>query len=105
MIVDCGGGTVDIIAHSTRFDDQNRFCVRELVAGDGALCGGIFIDKEFLEYLVDFVGVEALDELKKSGTPEEYLALMNSWETIKRSFTGFEESSIALNLPRGLLIY
>ncbi|KAK9234506.1 hypothetical protein V1525DRAFT_383293 [Lipomyces kononenkoae] len=47
LIVDCGGGTVDLIAYEV--EDENPFTVRECTSGTGAACGSTTIDANFMK--------------------------------------------------------
>ena len=44
MIVDCGGGTVDLTTRKLLEDDQ----LGEVTERAGDFCGSTFIDKEFI---------------------------------------------------------
>ncbi|KAK9480834.1 hypothetical protein V1514DRAFT_324579 [Lipomyces japonicus] len=46
LIVDCGGGTVDLIAYEV--EDENPFTVRECTKGTGDACGSTAVDVSFL---------------------------------------------------------
>ncbi|KAF5235489.1 hypothetical protein FANTH_11713 [Fusarium anthophilum] len=46
VICDAGGGTVDLIGY--QIESISPFVVKECVEGDGALCGGVFLDERFL---------------------------------------------------------
>ncbi|KAK9474219.1 uncharacterized protein V1510DRAFT_306418 [Dipodascopsis tothii] len=45
LVVDCGGGTVDLIAYEV--EDEDPFTVRECTTGTGELCGSVAIDMSF----------------------------------------------------------
>ncbi|KAF5561106.1 mitochondrial-type heat shock 70 [Fusarium napiforme] len=47
VICDAGGGTVDLISY--QIESISPFVVKECVKGDGGLCGGVFLDEQFLE--------------------------------------------------------
>ncbi|KOS41464.1 hypothetical protein ACN38_g7672 [Penicillium nordicum] len=46
VICDAGGGTVDVITYKVKGTQPLKLA--EAVEGDGALCGGIFIDEDFI---------------------------------------------------------
>ncbi|KAK9458039.1 hypothetical protein V1511DRAFT_455245 [Dipodascopsis uninucleata] len=50
LIVDCGGGTVDLIAYEV--EDEDPFTVRECTSGTGDSCGSTAIDVNF-KHIVD----------------------------------------------------
>ncbi|CAB4437231.1 unnamed protein product [Rhizophagus irregularis] len=59
MIVDCGGGTVDLTTHKLLEDN----ILGEITERSGDFCGSTFIDKEFIKLLKHKVGNEAIDLL------------------------------------------
>ena len=65
MVVDCGGGTVDITVHEV--EDQFG-TLKELHKATGGACGSVNIDKAFEELLVDIFGQQYIDEYKVPDT-------------------------------------
>ncbi|RGB33495.1 hypothetical protein C1646_669295 [Rhizophagus diaphanus] len=59
MIVDCGGGTVDLTTRKLLEDNT----LGEITERSGDFCGSTFIDKEFIKLLKHKVGNEAVDLL------------------------------------------
>ena len=59
MIVDCGGGTVDL---TTRKVEGNQ--LGEITERAGDYCGSTFIDREFIIYLRRKLGDEPMDLLE-----------------------------------------
>eukprot|EP00058_Branchiostoma_floridae_P028056 XP_002613547.1 hypothetical protein BRAFLDRAFT_208293 [Branchiostoma floridae] len=80
MIVDCGGGTVDITVHELNKNDR----VTEVTTASGGGWGGTKVDQEFLKLLDNIFGVEIMARYK-SAHPTEYLIILNLFETKKRS--------------------
>ena len=62
MIVDCGGGTVDLTTCKLIGDKQ----LSEITECTGDYCGSTFIDKEFAEYLRRKLGSQAINLLMKN---------------------------------------
>ncbi|CAG8494715.1 11419_t:CDS:10 [Ambispora leptoticha] len=60
LVVDCGGGTVDL---TTRTINNNNK-LGEITERTGDLCGATFIDLEFLKYLGKLLGFSALEKVK-----------------------------------------
>ena len=60
MIVDCGGGTVDLTTR--KLVDKNQ--LSEVTERIGDFCGSSFIDKAFLKYLGRIVGDSTIDALE-----------------------------------------
>ncbi|KAF5663106.1 Hsp70 chaperone protein [Fusarium heterosporum] len=47
VVCDAGGGTVDLISYV--FESTDPFVVKECAKGDGHLCGGVFLDENFIK--------------------------------------------------------
>ncbi|CAB5125215.1 hypothetical protein RhiirA5_494389 [Rhizophagus irregularis] len=62
LVVDCGGGTVDLTIR-TLLPDKT---LEEETVRSGGLCGSTFVDQEFLKFLRLTVGSEAMDQFKKN---------------------------------------
>ena len=59
MIVDCGGGTVDLT--TVKLLNENQ--LGELTERAGDYCGSVFIDHEFIKHLENKLGEKAIDLL------------------------------------------
>jgi hypothetical protein len=59
MVVDCGGGTIDIVVHRKEAGDDNpkELRLREVAKGTGDCCGGTVVDAAFLELLKESMPV------------------------------------------------
>ncbi|CAM9867376.1 unnamed protein product [Ectocarpus sp. 12 AP-2014] len=92
MIVDCGGGTVDITVH--KILSINPLRLAEVAAPDGGPWGSTRVDKAFEEWLKMFLG-----SWEKEIYEETFLSIMLTWERTKVEFTGQHSSqSLRLNL-------
>ena len=60
MIVDCGGGTVDLTIRKLLGNNK----LSEITERSGDFCGSTFIDKEFIKFLDGKVGTHAMDLLR-----------------------------------------
>ncbi|KAK7748771.1 hypothetical protein SLS53_000795 [Cytospora paraplurivora] len=87
VIVDCGGGTVDLISYKVTKTQPME--VEEVVKGEGALCGAIFVDERFedlLELKLKLISEDALDVINDDDIPE---MMDRHWENgIRKLFTG-----------------
>ena len=102
IIVDAGGGTVDLVAQMLTVEDTTGAVgLKELVAGSGDTCGGVYVDQAFKAFLADYVGAKAINDLQ-TDKPDEYIKLMRAWEEIKRTFAGNEEAALDLDLPKSM---
>ncbi|CAG8520064.1 17863_t:CDS:2 [Funneliformis caledonium] len=69
MVVDCGGGTVDLTTQELLNDDE----LNEITVRTGDDCGSYNIDRSFIEFLGDKVGKSAMDLYEK----DHYVNLQN----------------------------
>ncbi|KAI0553202.1 hypothetical protein F4679DRAFT_600159 [Xylaria curta] len=94
VVVDAGGGTVDIISY--KINTVQPLSVSECVEGEGALCGGTFLDKEFEAFLKNAVGEVSWNKMNESDIRR---MMNNEWEHgIKEAFSG-EPDYYTLELP------
>jgi hypothetical protein len=83
-VVDCGGGTADLISYT--IENAEPMSVSECVEGTGGLCGAIFLDQDFEALLKKKIG----EPLWSSIPPADLKRMINlSWEhCIKQQFEG-----------------
>ncbi|KAI0808583.1 hypothetical protein GGR55DRAFT_198555 [Xylaria sp. FL0064] len=94
VVLDAGGGTVDIISY--KVNNVEPLSVSECVEGEGALCGGTFLDKEFESLLKSAVGEVSWNKMNGSDIRR---MMNNEWEHgIKESFDG-EPDYYTVELP------
>ncbi|ROW09511.1 hypothetical protein VMCG_02170 [Cytospora schulzeri] len=90
VIVDCGGGTVDLISY--KVTKTNPMEVKEVVGGEGALCGAIFVDEQFeglLRHKLRQISKDALDRIDSREIQE---MMTVNWENgIRKAFTGADQ--------------
>lgn len=95
LIVDAGGGTVDLISYTV--DSLSPFTLSECVEGTGGLCGAVFLDRSFKQFLRKQLTAEVWDDIP----PKKLSNFINKeWERgIKQEFDGIEERSYTIDLP------
>ncbi|EXX74363.1 hypothetical protein RirG_051740 [Rhizophagus irregularis DAOM 197198w] len=86
MIVDCGGGTVDLTTRKL----LNRKQLGEVTERTGDYCGSTFIDKEFKNYLQHKLGKETMDLFEKEQYGQLQFMVQEFCENAKLPFTGDE---------------
>lgn len=93
MIVDCGGGTVDITTHSiVSIDPLN---VVEVAPPSGGAWGSTQVDTAFKKWFQKFLG----EWYEKVVGTETFLSIMLTWERKKAEFNGLESTEpVRLNL-------
>ncbi|CAM6108423.1 unnamed protein product [Calypogeia fissa] len=98
LIVDVGGGTVDLVLHE-KIGSGSGLKVREVSPSSGGLFGGSFVDKAFFEFLRR--KISCFEDFARADT-DSILKLMGRWDTIKRSFDGNMHFPYDLELPARL---
>ncbi|XP_052801885.1 heat shock 70 kDa protein 12A-like [Mya arenaria] len=93
MVVDAGGGTIDITVHEV-IDDGH---LKELVASGGAW-GGTMVDKAFEDFIIKLFGIKSYEEFKKNHV-EDLVDLQREFELKKRSISVSKEGKETLRLP------
>ncbi|KAI7782498.1 actin-like atpase domain-containing protein [Diaporthe eres] len=87
VVVDCGGGTVDIITY--KIIKTKPMTVQEVVTGKGALCGAIFVEERFKELVIRKLE-EISEDAMEHVSPQDIQKIMtNHWEDeIRDDFSG-----------------
>ena len=88
MILDCGGGTVDITVHKLKCKIDEKFLCAELLPSSGGCeWGSKYVDNYFEEFLKDFFGKEMFDNLYTKNAVAR-LDILRDFEMLKRKFKG-----------------
>ena len=84
VVVDCGGGTVDITAYQVVGSSEGEQQLVELCSASGGKFGSEYINRAFVENLLTryFGGREILEELQQR-FPLDMLELVDKWEREK----------------------
>ncbi|CAL1526695.1 unnamed protein product [Lymnaea stagnalis] len=94
LIVDCGGGTVDITVHE--LDPLGH--IVELHRATGGPHGSIGVDAEFERLLCGIFGIEFIEQYKRK-YPMGWVHLMTDFESRKRSASPFKSTSLNVSPP------
>ncbi|MGW1275935.1 Hsp70 family protein [Streptomyces tsukubensis] len=87
MVVDCGGGTVDITSYQIRPEGVGDDRLAEIGIADGGRLGSAYINRHFVtEVLAKRFGADELEKLLVS-RPREIAALEARWERSKVGLT------------------
>ncbi|CAG8504980.1 9395_t:CDS:2 [Funneliformis mosseae] len=84
MIVDCGGGTVDLTTR--KFINEEE--LGEITERTGDFCGSTFIDTEFIKYLRKKLGDKPMDSLKEKHYGQMQYLIQHFCKSGKIPFTG-----------------
>lgn len=98
MIVDLGGGTVDITVHEKLAGGG----LKEISRATGGDCGGTSIDADFIQLLAKIFGAPLIHTMKQE-EPEAYLDLLREFETVKRTITPSKVGKINMTIPYATL--
>ncbi|VDI16587.1 Hypothetical predicted protein [Mytilus galloprovincialis] len=98
MIVDLGGGTVDITVHEKLAGGG----LTEISRATGGDCGGTSIDADFIQLLVKILGAPLI-HLMKQEQPDAYLDLIREFETVKRTITPSKQGKVNMAIPYATL--
>lgn len=94
IVVDLGGGTVDITAHEKVGENK----MAELCKATGNDCGGSSVDKQFMQVIEDIIGKTLMDKIAKEDV-ESHLDLCRSFETIKRNLHTHTRPRVNITFP------
>lgn len=85
MVLDCGGGTVDITVHKLKCEPGEQFVCDELLPSSGGCeWGSKFVDQHFEKFLEEFFGPELSECYYKNATAR--LDILKHFEMLKRKF-------------------
>jgi hypothetical protein len=85
MVLDCGGGTVDITIHKLLCELNEQFLCEELLPSSGGCeWGSKFVDLYFEKFLEEFLGEEVYSCYLKNATAR--LDILKHFEMLKRKF-------------------
>ncbi|XP_052795200.1 heat shock 70 kDa protein 12A-like [Mya arenaria] len=97
MILDCGGGTVDVTVHEVLSNGR----LKELYAATGGKWGGMVVDKKFLSFIAELVGDQVFESFVKDNK-DDYFDLLDDFETKKRVAGPSSSSTITIKIPTTL---
>src|SRR6266536_1590057 len=84
MIVDCGGGTVDLTTRKLLQDNK----LSEITERTGDFCGGSYVDREFLKFLSRKLGQSAINLLRENNYGQMQYMIQQFCQKLKFHFTG-----------------
>ncbi|KAK7496389.1 hypothetical protein BaRGS_00012311 [Batillaria attramentaria] len=90
IVVDAGGGTIDVVAHKIRKDGR----IRELFRATGGAWGGTIIDGQFQRLMEQIFGQEFIDAFRQDYA-KDLVELLQDFEIKKRG----ECDNIRVSLP------
>lgn len=101
MVVDCGGGTVDI----TVYEMESGFGhLKELHKATGGPYGSLGIDLEFEKLLIGIFGNEFIEAFRTK-RPAGWVDLLIAFESRKRTASPFKNNPLNVSLPFSFIDY
>jgi hypothetical protein len=106
VVCDMGGGTVDLISY--RVAELEPTVVEEVTMGSGGQCGGSSVDRGFLKWFEDKIGIGdftkiagcCAEELSRTSLPQKLGRMVQEFTlTAKSGFSGTEEYFLRLPAP------
>ncbi|CAG2254314.1 unnamed protein product [Mytilus edulis] len=94
LLIDLGGGTVDITAHKVHIDGT----LQELYQATGGRWGGTTVDSEFQLFLFRLFGQQVMEKAYRK-YPNEMLELSLDFEVKKRVFEPKQTLAVAIKIP------
>ena len=94
IIVDCGGGTVDLTVHEM----EDAGTLKELYKASGGAWGAIGVDKEFENLLIKIFGIDFVVSFKNT-KPAGWVDLMIAFEAKKRTASPSKLNPLNISLP------
>ena len=94
IVVDCGGGTVDLTVHEI----EGSGTLKELYKASGGAWGAIGVDREFENLLVKIFGIDFVVSFK-STKPAGWVDLMIAFEAKKRTANPSKATPLNISLP------
>ncbi|XP_060603557.1 heat shock 70 kDa protein 12B-like [Ruditapes philippinarum] len=98
IVVDAGGGTIDITVHETGSEPT----LREVKPASGGDWGGIMVDKEFENLLIRIVGQTVFEKFKHE-EKEDWIDMQRDFESRKRETIVDSEGKIGMRIPAALI--
>ncbi|KAK3594224.1 hypothetical protein CHS0354_016924 [Potamilus streckersoni] len=97
IVIDAGGGTVDITIHEI-MEDGN---IKELNKATGGAWGGQEVDEAFKQFLIQIFGNGVFQKFK-SNAVEDYFTLFREFEVKKRKITPNGKDKVVIIIPAKL---
>lgn len=101
MVVDCGGGTVDITVHEM---EAKYGYLHELYKATGGPFGSVGVDLAFESLLVQIFGTEFIETFKTK-RPAGWVDLMIAFESRKRAANPLKNNPLNVSLPFSFIEY
>ncbi|XP_053399339.1 heat shock 70 kDa protein 12A-like isoform X2 [Mercenaria mercenaria] len=97
IVVDAGGGTIDITVHQVIVDGK----LRELHKASGGAWGGTEVDKAYEQFIACVAGKETFQVFKEEHM-DDYIDLFRTFEVKKREISPQQSTKVTFRIPPSL---
>ncbi|KAL3879867.1 hypothetical protein ACJMK2_032144 [Sinanodonta woodiana] len=97
MVLDAGGGTIDITVHEVLSDGK----LKELHKASGGAWGGTQVDEAYTQFLISLVGNPVFRRFQVENI-EDYLEMFREFEIKKREIAPDNDNKVTIRLPSSL---
>ncbi|XP_061186444.1 heat shock 70 kDa protein 12A-like [Saccostrea echinata] len=97
IVVDAGGGTIDITAHEVLEDGT----VKELLKATGGNWGGVAVDESYMKLIKCLIGDEVTKKIEKD-PPSIFFEICRDFEIAKRTIKPDSDMKFTARIPSGL---
>lgn len=97
IVLDAGGGTIDIVVHEV----QRNGNLKEIKKASGGNWGGTMVDKEFQNFLENILGKNVMEKFKRD-QKYDYLDIFREFEVTKRTITSQTTKNVTFRYPASL---
>ncbi|XP_053400546.1 heat shock 70 kDa protein 12A-like [Mercenaria mercenaria] len=97
IVVDAGGGTIDITVHQVIVDGK----LRELHKASGGAWGGTEVDKAYEQFIASIAGKETFQVFKEEHM-DDYIDLLRTFEVKKRDISPQQSTKVTFRIPPSL---
>jgi len=105
LVVDCGGGTIDIAAHKMEIKEKGEIFIEELSPPEGGDYGGFSVNQQFENMLQDIFSVsnEQFKSIKEKCSRQWVNMVWKTFEELKCSIQpGKEFETICIPIHKAL---
>ncbi|KAL3879591.1 hypothetical protein ACJMK2_031880 [Sinanodonta woodiana] len=97
MVLDAGGGTIDITVHEVLSNGK----LKELHKASGGAWGGIQVDEAYRQFLISLFGNPVFRRFQVENK-EDYLDMFRDFEIKKREIAPDKDTKVTIRLPSSL---
>lgn len=97
VVIDAGGGTVDLITYS--ITQLTPLRLEEVIRGSGGCCGAAFLNVRFEDFILQKLGIRAFQQLRSKKPRSLLVALKYFEDYVKRTFNPQQDDVFNVPFP------